>query len=153
MAVTSRETGGRRGPPVGFLRPGQVERAFVALLYFALAILVVLSVLGTFYGRQGETAPITAPGQLWADITAQPTLLGIAVAIQLTLTIVQYGARQKARLDRRWWTLYLVALTWSVYYNYQAYWTPLTALVPWYFAALLIVAGDVLPEFLAVRRE
>lgn len=140
-------------PRVGFLRPGQVERAFVGLLYLALALLVALSILGTFYGRMGRAAPITAPLQLWADVTAQPVLFGLAVAIQGTLMIVQYGARQKARDDRRWWLLYLAALGWSVYYNFQAYWTPLTALVAWYLAAVLITAGDVLPEFLAVRRE
>lgn len=143
----------RRGPPIGFIRPSQVERAFIALLYLALFILVLLSVLGTFYGRQGETAPITAPRQMIADLVAAPVLLGIAIAIQLTLTVVQYGARQKARDDRRWWLLYLVSLGFSVYYNWQAYWTPLTVLVPWYLAGLLIIAGDVLPEFLAVRRE
>lgn len=143
----------RRGPPIGFLQPATVERAFIVLLYMALAILVVLSVLGTFYGRRGTPAPITAPLHLWRDIITAPVLLGIAVAIQFTLTVIQYGARQKARYDRRWWILYLVALAWSVYYNTQAYWVPLTALVPWYLAGLLIVAGDVLPEFLAVRRE
>lgn len=140
-------------PRVGFLRPSHVERAFVWLLYLALLLLVVLSILGTFYGRKGVAAPITAPMRIWADATAEPWLFGLAIAIQVTLMVVQYGARQKARDDRRWWLLYLVALAWSVYYNYQAYWEPLTALAPWYFAAPLIIAGDVLPEFLAVRRE
>lgn len=143
----------RHGPPIGFIRPNQVERAFIALLYLALLILVLLSILGTFYGRRGETAPITAPLKLWADALGAPAQLGIAVAIQITLTIIQYGARQKARYDRRWWLLYLVSLGVSVYYNWQAYWIPLTVLVPWYLASLLIIAGDVLPEFLAVRRE
>lgn len=138
---------------IGFLRPEQVERAFVLLLYLVLAMLVLLSVLGTFYGRQGKEAPITAPLQVVADVIAALGSFGIAVAIQATLTVIQYGARQKARTDRRWWVLYLVALSWSVYYNYYAYWTPLTALVAWYLAALLILAGDILPEFLAVRRE
>jgi hypothetical protein len=145
-------TGGAR-PRVGFLRPDQVERAFVGLLYLALALLVALSVLGTFYGRRGAAAPITDPVQIATDALGDPGGFGIAIAIQATLTVVQYGARQKARDDRRWWILYLVALGWSVYYNIQAYWTPLTALTPWYLAGLLIVAGDVLPEFLAVRRE
>lgn len=143
----------RRGPPIGFLRPATVERAFIVLLYVALAVLVTLSILGTFYGRRGTPAPITAPLQLWRDIAGAPVLLGIALAIQLMLTVIQYGARQKARDDRRWWILYLAALGVSVYYNWQAYWTPLTAFVPAYLAGLLIIAGDVLPEFLAVRRE
>ncbi|SRR5258706_8361329 len=138
---------------IGFLRPEQVERAFIWLLYLVLLVLVVLSVLGTFYGRRGESAPITAPRQIVADVLSDMLAFGIATGIQIVLTLVQYGTRQKARLDRRWWILYLVALGWSVYYNYLAYWTPLTALVAWYLAALLIIAGDVLPEFLAVRRE
>lgn len=140
-------------PRVGFLRPGHVEHAFIWLLYLALLALVVLSVLGTFYGRRGEEVPLATPLRIITDVIAQPMTFGIAVAIQAVLTLIQYGARQKAKDDRRWWILYLVALGWSVYYNALGYWAPLTTIAPWYLAALLIVAGDVLPEFLAVQRE
>lgn len=143
----------RRRPRVGFLRPGHIERAFIGLLYLALILLVVLSIVGTFYGYQGLTAPITQPLRIISDALAALGTLGIAVAIQLVLSLTQYGARQMARHDRRWWILYLVALSISVYYNVQAYWTPLTALIPFYAAALLILAGDILPEFLAVRHD
>lgn len=143
----------RKPPRIGFLRPGHVERAFVVLLYFALFALVLLSVVGTFYGWRGEQAPLTKPGQIIADIWEGGARLWWAVAIQVSLTLAQYGARQFARADRRWWILYLVALGISVYYNVQAYWTPLSELVAWYTAAVLIIAGDVLPEFLAVRHE
>ena len=162
MAVRSRNTTPNTSRPrVGFLRPGHVEYAFIWLLYLALLLLVLLSVLGTFYGRRGTEVPIATPLQIVADIFGDPTKgiaadlgnFGIAVAIQGVLTLIQYGARQKAKDDRRWWILYLVALGWSVYYNILGYWTPLTAIAPWYLAALLIVAGDVLPEFLAVQRE
>lgn len=156
--VTSRPMGQseerkHRAPRIGFIRPGQVERAFVVLLYISLAILVFLSVLGTFYGRRGEDAPIATPLLILSHAIAAPGAFGIAIAIQFVLTITQYGARQMAGGDRRWWILYLVALGFSVYYNYHAYWTPLTAIVPAYLAGLFIVAGDILPEFIAVRRE
>lgn len=143
----------RRAPRIGFLRPGHVERAFVVLLYLALAGLVLLSVVGTFYGWRGEAAPLTQPRQIVADILAGGSRLWWAIAIQVVLTLAQYGGRQFARSDRRWWILYLAALSLSVYYNVQAYWTPLNELMAWYTVIALIIAGDVLPEFLAVRRE
>lgn len=139
--------------PLGFLRPGQVERAFITLLYLTLLALVVLSVIGTFYGRAGAQAPIAHPLQMVSDLSANPAALGIAVAVQFVLTVVQYGARQMATRNPRWWILYLVALGISVYYNIQAYWTPLLAFLPSYVAGVLIIAGDVLPEFIAVRHE
>lgn len=151
MSVQSRPTNARAR--IGFLRPGQIEVAFVALLYLALLLLVALSVLGTFYGRRGDEVPIATPLRIVRDAMASPIAFGIALGIQGVLTLIQYGSRQKAKGDRRWWILYLAALGWSVYYNVLGYWTPLTAITPWYLAALLIVAGDVLPEFLAVRRE
>ena len=141
----------RAAPRIGFLRPGHIERAFIALLYLALAGLVLLSIVGTFYGWRGEYAPLTRPLQFIADI--QTGGIVAALIIQIVLTIAQWGARQLARHDRRWWLLYLAALAISVYYNTQAYWTPLNELVAWYTAALLIIAGDVLPEFLAVKHE
>lgn len=149
MSVTSKQS----RPNIGVIPPGQIERAFTVLLYLAVLLLILLSILGTLYGFQGESAPITAPARLWADITGAPSLLVAAIVIQGALMLTQYGARQFARKDRRWWLLYLVALGVSVYYNVQAYWEPLTAVIPWYVAAVLILAGDVLPEFIAVRRE
>lgn len=143
----------RKTPRIGFLRPGHVERAFVLLLYLALFALVLLSVVGTFYGWRGQAAPLMQPGQIITDMWAGGPRLWWAIAIQVALTLAQYGARQFARADRRWWVLYLAALSLSVYYNVQAYWTPLQELVAWYTAAVLIIAGDVLPEFLAVRHE
>jgi len=149
MSVTSKQS---IRPRVGFLRPAHVERAFIALLYLALLLLVVLSVFGTFYGQSGKDAPIATPLQMLRDVAQAPTSLAFAFGVQIVLTLVQYGARQMARRDRRWWALYLVALGISVYYNFEAYWTPLTALVSGLIAAPLIIAGDVLPEFIAVRR-
>lgn len=143
----------RRRVRIGFIRPGHVEGLFIAVLYLALLLLVALSVVGTFYGLLGQDAPLSAPLRMISAARSAPKIALLAFVIQAVLTVTQYGARQLAHHDRRWWILYLVALGISVYYNYHAYWTPLTAMVAWYLALLLIVAGDVLPEFIAVRRD
>lgn len=147
------KTSRRSSPRIGFLKPGHVERGFVALLYLALLALVLLSVIGTFYGWRGMQAPLSTPWVIVTDVLAGGGRLWWAVGIQVALTLAQYGARQFARNDRRWWILYLATLSISVYYNFQAYWIPLIEITPMYVAASLIVAGDVLPEFLAVRRD
>lgn len=140
-------------PRIGFLNPNSIERAFKWLLYITLLALVVLSVIGTYYGISDSTAPLLTPRQIIADIQANTDRLWVAIAIQVFLTLTQYGARTMARHDRRWWFLYLVSLGISVYYNYQAYWVPLNELTLWPIAAAAIVAGDVLPEFIAIRHE
>lgn len=140
-------------PRIGFLSPKGVEQAFRCLLYLTLLALVVLSVIGTYYGLSGASAPLLVPRQIIVDIQSNTDRLWVAIAIQVFLTLTQYGARQMARHDRRWWFLYLVSLGVSVYYNYQAYWLPLNELTLWPIAAAAIVAGDVLPEFIAIRHE
>ena len=150
-----RPTPARRaaGPTIGVIPPGAVERAFIVGLYLACLALVVLSVLGTFYGLLGASAPLRTPLRIIADVRAVPGTLGLALAIQAALTLTQYGARAMARRDRRWWVLYLAALAISVYYNIQAYYTPIAALANAYVAWLLIVSGDIIPEFIAVKRH
>lgn len=154
--VRSEALGGskqRARPRIGFLKPGHVERAFVALLYGTLLVLVLLSVLGTYYGLANENAPLLRPLQIIADIRANTDRLWTALAIQLFLSLGQYGARQLARHDPRWWFLYLAALGVSVYYNFQAYWVPLNLMMPGLLVGALIIAGDVLPEFIAIRHD
>lgn len=143
----------RPAPRIGFLNPGGIERAFKVLLYGTLLTLVVLSVVGTYYGLAKENAPLLSPRQIYADIQANTDRLWVAIAIQVFLTLTQYGARTMARHDRRWWFLYLVSLGISVYYNYQAYWVPLNEIMMAPIAAAAIIAGDVLPEFIAIRHE
>jgi hypothetical protein len=150
VTVQSKPLG--KAPKIGFLSPRGIERAFVVVLYLIMLALVVLSIVGTFYGLNQLPAPLTSPLQLAMDVQAAPGRLGLAFAIQIVLMVVQYGARQMAQYDWRWWGLYLVSLGVSVYYNVQAYWLPLLLLASWPVAALLIICGDVLPEFLAVRR-
>lgn len=143
----------RAAPRIGFIKPGAIERAFVALLYLTLLLLVVLSFIGTFYGLSGDSAPIRTPLHIIADIRANTDRLWVAVVLQLVLMLAQYGTRQMARHDRRWWLLYLAALGISMYYNFQAYWTPLTAMLGMAIAGIIIVVGDILPEFIAMRHE
>ena len=159
MTVRSRpmppqgEPAKRKPPRIGFIKPGAIERLFIILLYLTLLALVVLSVVGTFYGLGQTVAPLLQPRQVWADITSNLDRLWVALAIQLFLTLAQYGSRQMARHDPRWWFLYLAALSISVYYNFQAYWLPMNELMSPLVAAPLIIAGDVLPEFIAIRHE
>lgn len=143
----------RPAPRIGFINPRGIERAFIVLLYLTLLALVVLSVLGTFYGIGGNVAPLLSPRQIVADVGANTDRLWVAIAIQLFLTLGQYGARQMAGHDSRWWLLYLVTLGISVYYNFQAYWVPLQVLVSQPVAITAIILGDVLPEFIGIRHE
>lgn len=144
----------RAAPRIGFLMPGHIERAFIVLVYLAMTALVVLSVFGTFYGQLGKEAPLSAVARVFDDIAAYPLAFVVAFGTQAALSLTQYGARQLARHDRRWWLLYLAALAISVYYNVVAYWSPLDALgVAWYFRTAIILAGDIVPEIAAVRRS
>jgi hypothetical protein len=152
MATLSPSQFSRR-PNIGFVRVDQVERAFLALLYVTVVVLVALSILGTFYGAQAATAPIVRPLQVWSDITGAPLTLTWAVVGQVALTLAQYGARQFAQKDRRFWLLYVAALSVSLYFNFQAYWEPLTAMFAWYVTIFLLLIGDIVPEFVAVRGD
>ena len=137
---------------IGFLRPGHIEVAFLIALYVALGILVLLSFLGTFYGLLGRDVPLTRPLAAWHDVVRATGVFGLACGIQFGLTLAQYGARQFARRDPSWWLLYLASLGVSVYYNIQAYWTPLIAFgLSWWVVLAIIILGDVIPEIVAVR--
>ena len=142
----------RSGPRIGFLSPEGIETAFLVLLYLATFLLALLSVLGTFYGLAGQAAPVNAL-QIVRDIAGDYNRLLIAMLLQTVFTLSQYGARQWARRDPRWWFGYLAALLLSVWFNIQAYADPLVALhVPWLVAWCIIILGDVLPEFIVVRK-
>jgi hypothetical protein len=141
-------------PSLGFLDPRTVERWFVRGVYFVMFVLVILSLLGTFYGLQHQAAPLLQPAQMVLDLAVRPWALLWTLVLQGGLTLAQYGARVKARTNRRWWLGYLAALGVSVYYNLQAYYDPVVALgVPWLLAIALIIAGDVLPEHVAIRHS
>jgi hypothetical protein len=140
-------------PRIGFLRGSTVERAFILLIYGGVFMLVVLSIVGTFYGSRSSAAPITQPGLIWAEMTGSGAALWVALGAQIALSLTQYGARQLARHDARWWLLYLAALGVSVYFNVQAYYTPLLAYMLPGYVYLLILAFDILPEFVSIRHD
>jgi hypothetical protein len=141
-------------PEIGVLSGAAIERAFVGLLYAMTALLALLSLFGTFYGMLGVPGPLAAPWLMPADAAAAPEWFGGAFVVQLVSTLAQWGARQMARHTPRWWLLYLAALGLSVYYNLVAYHAPAVALgVPWLLAAILIIAGDAVPELVVVKRR
>lgn len=80
---------------------------------------------------------------------------GIWAAIigQAAFSLTQYGARQMARHNPLWWLLYLAALGISVYFNIQAYAAPLQRWMLPGYAYGLILAFDVLPEFVSIRHD
>jgi hypothetical protein len=88
-----------------------------------------------------------------SDIGAAPAMLVLALLGQGLLSVVQWGARQRAlTTDPRWWALYFGALALSVWWNWQAYFDPMLLLgMPWLLALGFIVGGDVLPEWAIVK--
>lgn len=144
----------RARPHIGVVKGVHVERAFLTLIYVAVAVLVALSIFGTFYGLLGRAAPLAEPWRMALDAYAAPRALGLALVVQAVFTVVQWGARQMARRNRYWWLVWLAALAPSVYYNVGAYHTPAVALgAPWLVAFVLIVAGDIVPELVSVQQD
>lgn len=142
-----------KAPQIGILSGAGIERAFIGLLYVTAGLLALLSLFGTFYGLRGIAGPLAQPWTMPGDAIAAPEWFGGAFVLQLVSTLVQWGARQMARRDPRWWLLYLAALGLSVYYNFVAYFEPAVALnVPWLLAAILIIAGDAVPELVVIKR-
>lgn len=151
---SSKKRGGSSTKPrIGFVRGTTIERLFILSIYAGVFLLIVLSVIGTFYGAQSSSAPITDPGAIWAAMRDSGYGIWAAVAGQAALSLAQYGARQLARHDARWWLLYLAALGISVYFNVQAYAAPLQAWMLPGYAYGLILAFDILPEFVSIRHD
>lgn len=137
----------------GMIRGERAFAALVAVVQFISILLIVLSVLGTFYGVRGMRAPILNLGRVILDIIADPQLLGLALLGQGLLSVVQWGGRWGAlRVHRVFWLLYFASLALSVYWNWQAYGATMTAAMqmPWLIALGVIIGGDVLPEFALV---
>ena len=144
-----RRRGGTYRPPIPAGAPGQV--LLVAIPIVAVA-LILLSILGTFYGIQGDPAPLGRPGQLLRDLWAGWPMLPAAVGVQFGLGMAQWGGRSLAEDHLGWWALYALSLALSVWLNWIAYGVPLVALgMPWLIALALIVIGDILPEIALVR--
>lgn len=144
----------RRSTHLGHIRPSHLRAALRVMIVISAWLLVVLSFVGTFYAVLGVPAPLTAPMQVWTDAQANWTALAIAVGLQGFLSLLQWGGRQQARDDHRWWLLYLGSLAVSALLNWEAYGSELIALdVPWLWAIAIVVGGDVAPEWILVKRE
>lgn len=143
----------RRRSPGGPISGSSVDAAFALLLYAILALLLVASWIGTFYGIIGRPAPLTSVVAILRDVIAQPAVLFQAFAVQAFFTIVQWGARRRARTHSpAYWLLWLAGLAPSVYYNLGSYYAPMVAMdVPYVLAVVMIIGGDVIPEVFGQR--
>lgn len=172
--VRSREVGSEQQPErrprqqqrIGFFSGRSAEGCFVWLLRLAGLLLIVVSVVGSFYGLQGKAA--SPPLKVIPDmVAAWPALIG-ALAAQGFLSIGQWGARQRALGelvmhegkrrrkggDPRFWLVYLGLLALSAALNWIAYGPPLLQWgVPVALAVLAVVAGDAIAELVIVVDE
>lgn len=142
----------KRSKRPGMIKGAFIERLLIALIHELAWLLIILSVLGTFYGARGQDAPLLTPGQIIRDIWAQPIILGVALIGQGLLSVVQWGSRVMAvSTNRYWWLAYFGALALSVWWNWQAYGDPMLILgVPWLIAIGFVIGGDMLPELALV---
>lgn len=144
----------QRKAGLGQVSPAAVETWFIRALHLAAWMLIALSIVGTFYGARNLDAPLLAPWRIVADVIAAPGIAALALLAQVVLALVQWGARQMADGDPRWWLAYLGSLALSAWWNWSAYGDPLIAFgVPWAVALGIVVLGDVAPELLLVRRK
>jgi hypothetical protein len=151
---------------IGFISGGGAETVFVWLLRLAGVALIAVSIVGSFYGLQGKEAegPLQA---IPAMAAGWPWLLGALLA-QLFLSVGQWGSRKRAMGDPatvegkrrhtggdpRFWFVYLALLAFSAALNWIAYGGHLLDWgVPLALAALAVIAGDALAEFVLVLDE
>lgn len=143
----------RRGPTYRGMIPASAPGHILLILIPLVAVaLIVLSVLGTFYGIQGDPAPLARPGLLLRDLWTGWPLLLAALGVQFGLGMAQWGGRSLAEDDPRWWVLYALSLATSAWLNWVAYGPPLMDMgMPWLLAAAMVVVGDILPEVALVQ--
>lgn len=144
------------GPQIGLFTSDGIITVFTWFLYGAALLLAVLSIGGTFYGLLGANAPVgtfEALRSVPIDVKAHTNIAIVALVVQGILSLLQYGSRQMARNVPQWWFLYLAALGISLYYNWQAYYAPLSTMLGAWVAAPVIILGDIMPELISTRRE
>lgn len=145
----------RPAPRVGYrgvVSGAAIERTLILAIQVAAWLLVVMSILGTFYGARGLDAPLTRPAQVVLDCIANGQAFVVALLAQGMLALVQWGGRRIARRDPRWWLIYLGSLALSVWWNWSAYGDPLVALgVPWLAAIGVVATADIVPELALVQ--
>lgn len=135
------------------VRGAQAWRALVFIVRALAVLLVVLSVLGTFYGARGLATPLLNPAALFSDLWNAPQLLALSILGQGLLSVLQWGSRWGAmNRNRGWWLLYFFSLALSVWWNWQAYGATMTITMhmPWLLALGVVIGSDVLPEFTLV---
>ena len=81
----------------------QAAQALVVLLRVSMWTLVILSTIGTIYGVMRQAVPLWTPWMVFGDLAANPGGAAIGLALQLGLTLGQWGGIELAREDRRWW--------------------------------------------------
>ena len=152
MAVTVREikpNEPRRKRRIGMISGEGAESAFVALLRVSGWLLVLVSVIGSFYGLQGKQA--SEPATMISDLVTGYGWLLAALGAQAVLSIGQWGSRARAKHDRRFWLVYLALLALSASLNWLAYGPHLVAWgIPWFLAAAAVVGGDAIAELVIV---
>lgn len=137
----------------GMIRAESMAGMLLALVRVGALGLVVLSIFGTFYGMNGEQLPIAKLGQVITDIALTPWGFAAAIALQIILAVIQWGARVLAKSDPRWWLLFVLALGASAYWNWVAYGAAIVAGgVPWLLAVIAVVGGDAITEIVLVRK-
>lgn len=143
----------KRAHQTAMINGAQAWAILVAVVRILSVALVALSVLGTFYGVRGMSAPLLNPIRLLLDIIAAPQLFGLAALGQGLLSVIQWGSRWGAQHRARfWWVVYFLSLALSVWWNWQAYGATMVGAMgmPWLLALGVIIGSDVLPEFALV---
>lgn len=144
----------RAGPSTTLLSGDAMERTLIIVLQLAAWLLIFISMVGTFYGVGPDPAPLWTPLQIWRDVMGSLLLFSLAIVGQGILSVAQWGSRNAAKRDRRWWFAYLAVLAPSVWWNWEAYGPPLTDVgVPWVVALGIIILGDVGPELVLVSTD
>jgi len=139
----------RRKPttPTGVISASAMATALIWMIRSLAVALIVLSLIGTFYGLAGQPAPINNLALIADTIGANVGLLLLAILIQTVLAVSQWGAMHLARADARWYLLYLSSLALSAYWNWQAYGSQmLVSGIPIVVALIIVLAGDILAE-------
>lgn len=143
-----------RPPRKGGLVSGRaMGRVLHVLVPLGALTLILLSMVGTFYGSRNLEAPLNP--LLWVrDMWGARSLALLAFIGQGTMLVAQWGGRHNAKTDPRWWVLYFLSLGLSVWWNWAAFGAPLVAAgLPWLIALGLVVGGDVAPELTLVRDD
>lgn len=132
----------------GVIKSAHASVALIWVIRLLAVALLLLSLLGTFYGMSSESMPLNKPGQVWIDIGLAKEGFILAIIVQVFFSVVQWGSMGLAKADVRWWGMYLIGLSFSAYWNWQAYHAAMIDVMrmPWLLALIIIVLSDILAE-------